>query len=615
MYGRHFTRRFTIQRPFQVCCGLCLTIVAAFSEFAYAQSPIAELEASLSPVHPSATGTACSGPTMPAAFQSYVDFDALFPRPVRNEEPAGEGLPPIDFPSSAPIPSDVGRSFDDEVLFVIFDLDPRLFQPSDSPLVRVFQEEQRVKKAKEQVVAAARSFQRFEFTGGLKQLRELDLKGAPPPTLLLARMLTRASGGHRRDADTLRDAARKVLDQAALDDPTAPEPPLDAARAAVDDRRVGDALARLDRAAELLEKRAEDFYSPAHRVKLVKQLHALYARAYGMAERWPDVETACTHWIVLDAGDPEPLRLRAEAFYRMDSTSLEKHRLAEDDFKAAYLSAASRLKEGIVEAYPPPEMAMARLAATAKHQETAATWVERLRRALPDYVRENPAERLRCGLFLARRSFDAGEFAAARRDYAEAVKNSAPLFETRRFSAVLAWFEAVPTAAGELSSLFLERPDDEQVAGTLARALAESNTGLDRDRAVRVARINLAAHSDSRSAHLTLGWAYLHANQPDHAQAAIRPILRELIEPSLQMRQRGRPSPAPFDSDDAYILARTLFGSPQIPTRINIVIDLLQRSVQPVGPSRYRLKARQWLDQLSDVRSGPPPAPAPPAKN
>lgn len=298
-----------------------------------------------------------------------------------------------------------------------------------------------------------------------------------------------------------------------------------------------------------------------------------------------------------DDGEAAAHRRRGEALYRSDSTDAANLRKAFDALQESYrLADKKRDASGVAERFPPPEMQLCRLAAEMGHEENAARYADDLRRELPKYVQANPAEQVRCGLFLAEHFLVQGNTSVLKE--MEGGKFSTD--DLRRISAILRYFADDPRAVEELTPLHDEFPDDERISNYLARVLADSEQPADRSRALKVASANQAAHPSSISARCTLAWAHLRSGESRAAVEAIRPVLE-------QQRAANDPKPGHrplsldralldrINPDDAYLLAKAVYLDASLPLRIETVIALLQKALTKTGPLRYRSRAEEWL--------------------
>jgi len=539
------------------------------------------------------TITSCFAPSIhdrsePRSY--FIDVESTFGVPAQNRT-LFLGL--HENATTRPSPSQIPR-LSDESIFRILDLDPAIFEPSDPKLADSKEEQARLGNRKAKFLQAARVLLNLDAEQALSlfdKAREGDAR--VPPASLLAARLVRGFGNPE-----FHKTARGLLDQAAFDDPHAPEPPLEAAAWALDDDRLADAVAQLDRCLSRIHEAAPSRWSPAYRKNLFMRAYTLQAETYRRAEKWDLIEAVAVEWLAIDPDAPRASAARGEAAYQNDSVSSAGQDAAYQRFDEAYRESLKRahLAEpaGELAEVPPPEMQLAQLAARLGHQETAALWIRRLRDKLPSYVKAEPREQLRSGMFLARWSFEREDWTEARRAYEAATAMPSPPpssmptslkddREVRRFAAELAYFEQSPNGIDELTRLFVEMPDDVTVADYLARALAESRVPADQERALRVARANQAGHPTSASARCTLAWVHLRAERTAEAVALINPVLE---------------TPPTLTPDDAYILARILFEPNAQSGRIATVVDLLRQIAQSTGPSRYRKLAKTWLDIL-----------------
>jgi hypothetical protein len=294
-----------------------------------------------------------------------------------------------------------------------------------------------------------------------------------------------------------------------------------------------------------------------------------------------------------DDDDAVAHRRRGEALYRSDSTDPANLRKAFDALQESYrLADKKRDASGVAERFPPPEMKLCRLAVEMGHEENAARYADDLRRELPKYVQANPAERVRCGMFLAEHFLVQGNTSVLIKEM-EAGKFSAD--DLRRIVAIMRYFANDPRAVEELTRLHDEFPDDERISNYLARILADSEKPADRSRALKVAIANQAAHPSSFSSRCTLAWARLRSGDSRAAVEAIRPVLEQ--QRAATASDTGR-RPLPLDrinSDDAYLLAKAIYLDESMPGRIDAVIALLKKALETTGPFRYRSRAEEWL--------------------
>lgn len=360
---------------------------------------------------------------------------------------------------------------------------------------------------------------------------------------------------------------------------------------ALDEGRLGDALAQIDRYMQLIDVRQSPLAPDEGPNKAFRQALLLQARVYARGGRWNEVAERAEQCIAYDTEDAAAHRLRGEALYRSDPTDAANVNKAFDSFRQSYrLADKKRGASGVAVEFPPPEIQLCRLAVEFGHPEIAARYSDDLRRALPKYAQANPAERVRCGLFLAEHLLLQGDNSAGQEINAIGKLSADDL---RRITAIMRYLARDPKATDDLTSLVDEFPDDERLSNYLARALADSKVLADRSRALRIATANQAAHPSSVSARCTLAWAHRYAGDPNAAFEAIRPTLQENDLAAASGTPRESPFLARLNSDDSYILAKLIYEHD--PGQIGAVIALSQQSLSKIEPFRYRSLAEQWL--------------------
>jgi len=485
-------------------------------------------------------------------------------------------------------PPPLVRPVSPEIAWRMFDIDPN----SDNSRRRVSDDpaawRARLERMGPRFVKAADAIARGDVPAGLSILEDISDDTRPAPaSVLAARFLL-----NTEDRRWL-EQARKLLDQAAIDDPAAPEPVLELARLALVDGHLSDALAQAERCVRLVETHEGLPLPVGYRNFLFRQAYAAQGNAYRRLERWDLAEHSADHRLALDVNDARAAADKAEAVYRRDSTNPTSHDEALRCFGDAYQHGIddSRRGDSLSEQLP-PEMALAALAHRLGHQETARRYAEQLEKLLPNFADDR--EKRRCGLFLARLRFQQNDFDGAMKAYLLAAQWSDQDLEFRKFGAELSYYLRSPDCIHQLMQLYMEMPDDPSIAGLLSRAIINYGKPLEFDRAIRLAKANLAAHPESQAARCTLAWAYYRAGRTVDATDVVAVDFDEYL-------RLGFPSGeiAPTTLDDAYILAKITFERPGLDHKLAAVIGWLQHAKRTAGPSRFRAEAEQWLASLT----------------
>jgi hypothetical protein len=161
---------------------------------------------------------------------------------------------------------------------------------------------------------------------------------------------------------------------------------------ALDEGRLADAVAQVDRCLSLMGHARRMVWGPSPEKFLSAKAHAIEVEVYRRTRRWRLVERAAGAWLTAEPEAPQALAALGEAAYGIDSTSAERHVAAFSRFDEAYRSALKRCKASDeVPAVSPPERQMAEVAERHGHQVTAAKWQEAYRAKYPS----SPAERRR----------------------------------------------------------------------------------------------------------------------------------------------------------------------------------------------------------------------------
>jgi len=368
--------RFRSARPLQIPAALvCWAIM---SRIAYGQFDPASVFAPPKPESPSGTDrtillTECVDPrhyTFGDEDPPYqVDRKQLFGEPFVAAEQTvlrNSGLAPIYLPVVI---------WTDETALRYLDLDPAIFAADRKPAASP-EELEHLRQGKAKLLEAAAALARRDADRALILFHEAaeHIGLLPSPELLAARL------ARRIDDAKFRHGAKRLLDEAALNDPQSPEPPLDAAVVALDEGRLADAVAQVDRCLNRIDNGLRIAWGPSSEKFLSAKAHAIEVEVYRRTQRWRLVERAAGAWLAAEPEAPKALSALGEAAYGIDSTSYERHQIAFGLFETAYRSALARRKHSSdAPELPPPELQMAEVAARHGHQETAAKWREKHR--------------------------------------------------------------------------------------------------------------------------------------------------------------------------------------------------------------------------------------------
>jgi len=270
--------------------------------------------------------------------------------------------------------------WDEATIFKYLQLAPPIFSTADRTPPVSPDEREYLRQGRAKLLEAARALTTRDADRALSLFDEArKLVPLLPRSELLAARLAR-----RIDDARFRRGARQLLDEAAFGDPRSPEPPLESAAVALDEGRLADAVAQIDRCLSRMDLAPRMAWGPSTEKFLRADAHAIEVEIYRRTRHWRLVERAAGDWLAVEPEASRALAALGEAAYGIDSTSPERHQAAFGLLEAAYRSAEARRKNpGDAPEVGPPELQMAELADRHGHQETAAKWREKYRAKYP----------------------------------------------------------------------------------------------------------------------------------------------------------------------------------------------------------------------------------------
>jgi hypothetical protein len=176
----------------------------------------------------------------------------------------------------------------DQTVLRYLDLDPAIFAAANFYPAAAQQIAEHHRQGKAKLLEAAAALTRREADRALKLFTEAaeHIRPLPSPELLASRLARRIKDPH------FRRGARQLLDEAALNDPQLPEPPLEAAAVAPDEGRLADAVAQVERCLKLMDHAPRMVWGPSPEKFLSAKAHAIEIEVYRRTKRWRLVEQA-----------------------------------------------------------------------------------------------------------------------------------------------------------------------------------------------------------------------------------------------------------------------------------------------------------------------------------
>lgn len=447
-----------------------------------------------------------------------------------------------------------------------------------------------INKKRKLLAEAVTAFRGGNGDAALAKFEELTKLDAalPPADVFLARLCFAVS-----DPNVVK-LGLVVLNRAAGQHPTAPEPYLMFGQLALLEGRLTDADVLFEKADTLITARS---------TLLSKSKLDLYRKnAYGgrvsvceQRQNWDQGLVAIDAWLSFDPDDAVAMFRKARLIFMKDPKDATNVAEARKLFEAAYKQAVDDAKgKDEAVAVPPAELALLELQTANGNIDKAAEEIALLDRKAADWEADK-REGSRVYSTISQWYLGQGEFKTAETYAAKATLLDRDSQALRQLTAVLHYYAGDAQAEAEFAQMNQEQPDDFFAANFLALALSDAKTfdnkpdDVKRAKAVRIAEMNARLNPRSPVALATLGWTYFNAGRINEAAQLFA---------SLEQQQGLQVAP-----DTAYYMARTFAALPssQYPNALGRSKSLLELAVQAGGVFRYRKPAEEWLTALGGV--------------
>jgi Tfp pilus assembly protein PilF len=367
----------------------------------------------------------------------------------------------------------------------------------------------------------------------------------PPAQLILARLLFRADQAV---------AARRALEQSAVESPKYPDVYLTFGSLALGESRFSDARLNFENALQLAYSGPWD--TERKRVFRREALAGL-ATVGESREDWSATRGYLTGWLELDPKNGQVRQRLARVLVRLGK---EEDALAE-------------LKQAVKDApsLDPAAVSMGWFYSQKGDSKKAEEWFATAQKLEPQNAK----------VLVARAAWllDQSRGAQARQEIAEAVKLDPASLEARRLDALIAWHVRDLRAAEQaLEPLHRDAPADFIVTNLLALTLVEQNDSAKRLRGLTLAEGNARQFPRSQETLATLGWSHYRAGHLDQAERLLQAAIAGT-----------RTTP-----DIVYYLARVLAEKGQTDN----ARKLLQSAVGATGAFAHREDANNLLKTL-----------------
>jgi tetratricopeptide (TPR) repeat protein len=351
------------------------------------------------------------------------------------------------------------------------------------------------------------------------------------------------------------NAARPLLERAAVERPDLPEVFLVFGRLALAEGRMTDAWLQFEHADQLA--RAERF-SREERREIQHEAAVGLAAVAEMRADWSSLAGVLAAWAKREPGN-------ARVHYHLGQALF---RAGQRDQAADELARAFQLDSALA----PPATVIGRLYSEQKNDVKAEQWLEKGAREEP----KNAAAHQEYAIWL----IDHNRAEAAKREADVAAALQPDSDDVQALRGVIAFGRKNYEKAEQIfEQLHLKRPGSFTASNHLALALAQQDDEAKRNRAMQFAELNVRLHPDSGEAFATWGIACFQLKRMDEAEKALRVAVAKGSVPS----------------DGVYILARVLAHR----NKQDESQRWLRRALDAPGRFAFREEAQAWADELN----------------
>ena len=400
-------------------------------------------------------------------------------------------------------------------------------------------------KELESALTKAREGRVDEALGLIKQ-KAVKHPEWPPPQVILARILFSINQGA---------AARRALEQAAVEAGDHPDVYLNLGATALGDGRFSDAQLNFEKALSLIPRDRLD----TEKTKISRrEVLAGLAAVSETREDWKSTQERLARWLELEPKNGQIRQRLGRALFRLGRF---------DDAFAAFKQAALDTPE-----LEPASVSMAWLYGQQGDQKKAEEWFDHAQKAEPKSARV----RLSHAAWL----LDRGRPALARTEIDQAKKLDPDLKDAEKVRALVSWYlRDLAGAEAILEPMHHDAPADSVVANLLALTLIEQDDKAKQSRGLQLADVNAQQFPRSPEIQATLGWALYRAGRLEPAEQKLRAAVAG-----------GRTTP-----DIVYFLARVLADK----GHTDDARKLLQSATNSTGAFAHRDAAATLLKSLT----------------
>ncbi|MBS0210753.1 MAG: tetratricopeptide repeat protein [Planctomycetes bacterium] len=438
------------------------------------------------------------------------------------------------------------------------------------------------------------AFDALQRGDGDKTLSELEdarkaNKSLPPARVMLARLLFAAN---QQQLVTL---ARQSLEQAAKDEPSAPEVYILLGNVALSEGRLTDAQLEYTHASELVSPKFADPKAPDAQ-RLMRQIYSGMTSVAENRQEWMKAVQMASLWIENAKDDDNQMaqakqRLGRAMFFRdIDGKDPKNETDVVKTLEEAY---------GLDSNLEHPLISMGLLATqmatqvraerdTSKYERDAKDYDQMAQKYMDQAVSAAKSdsklnEKAKSGIYAAVSQWYLGQ---GNEHLSQAAEFASKAFQAdpkspalKRLTALLKLLQHdYDGAAKELEALYQENPSDFFASNNLALALIESKDDTRWSRATQLAEVNARQYQKNPEALATVGWIYFKVGRVQEAA--------QLLQAAVQNNQASL--------DTAYYLAKVL----QRLDNLNDAKRILRQAVESNGPFMHRKEAEDMFVML-----------------
>jgi tetratricopeptide (TPR) repeat protein len=480
----------------------------------------------------------------------------------------------------------------------------------------------KVETVRREVQEAVRAFQQRNAQAALEDLEKaVDAdKSLPPPSVMMARLCFASN-----DQNVV-NLGRGFLERAVNFHRNAPEAYLLLGRLALAEGRLTDAdlnfekaLANTPPAAGAQGSLTGGSWPDDRRNTFLKEVYAGQVSVSEQRQKWDEALAQLTSWLELDPNDAMAQFRKGRVLFSQEAQKTggdtKNYDAARTAFTTAYEQAQKdpKRKKDELSPVPPPELSMLQLFSGSGSVDEAKGEVKLLESLVEGLPSEEKKEKGRIYSTLSQWYLSQNNATEAVKHAGNAEKADSESEAFKQLAAVMKYYSNDAGAKEDFAKMNTANPEDFTASNFLALLLAESPDKADKDKAVRLAELNVRLNPKSPEAVSTLGWVYHRAERTGEAMQVYGAL--------MQAAQQGQ---AQISADTAYYMAKVIFASPATPGRLEAVVKLLTDATSSKGPFKHRAVAEEWLATLGgdtvkprnmDLTKGTPTPTAPPAVN